>query len=223
MHFRGLLFYALLPCALVAQAPAQTDSFIDHGTLKIMIGAQVLGTERFDIETAGDGYRMKGDLKLKMPNGADATESSVMNLNRDFIVTSYTRLQKSPKKASIQVDIVAGQAKAYYITPEGNKDFEYMLEPSLVILDTNFFHHFALLVRRYDFKKGGAQHIQVLIPQEAQPGMMLVENAGKDEGYDKLVAKTDTVEIQIWCDSGRKLVKMAVPAAKVEIVRDTKN
>ena len=219
MHFLGLLFYSLL----LAQAPAPADSFIDHGTLKIMIGAQVLGTERFDIETAGDGYRMKGELKLKMPNGADATESSVMNLNHDYIVTSYTRLQKSPKKASIQMNIAGGQAKTLYVTPEGTKDFEYMLEPEMVILDTNFFHHFALLVRRYDFKKGGAQHIQVLIPQEAQPGMLLVENAGKDDGYDKLVVKTDAVEIQIWCDSGRKLVKLAVPAAKVEIVRDTKN
>jgi hypothetical protein len=222
MHFLGLLFYSLV---IANQTPAQApaDSFLDHGTLKILVGGQLLGTEHFDIEAAGEGYRMKGDLKLKMPNGADATESAVLNLNHDLIVTSYMRLQKSPKRASIQVNIAGGQATAHYSTPEGDKDFDFMLEPAMVILDTNFFHHFALFVRRYDFTKGGGQHIQVLIPQEAQPGMMLVENVGKDEGYDKLVAKTDTLEIQIWCDSNRRLVKLAVPAAKVEIVRDPKN
>jgi hypothetical protein len=212
------MFYGLL----LGQSPAPADSFLDHGTLKILVGGQVLGTEHFDIEAAGDGYRMKGDLKVKMPNGADATESAVINLDRDLIVTSYTRLQKSPKKASIQVNFAGTQAKAHYSTPEGDKDLDFMLEKEVVILDTNFFHHFALLVRRYDFKKGGAQHVQVLIPQEAQPGLMLVENTGKDDGYDKLTAKTDAVEIQIWVDSGRRLVKLAVPAAKVEIVRDAK-
>ncbi len=220
MQFRAGMFYCFLAAAAaLAQAPA---SFLDHGTLKILSAGQVLGTEKFDIEQAGDGYRLKGELKLKMPNGADATESSVLNVTRDLKVTSYTRVQKAPKKASVQVDFASGAAKAHYITPQGATDYEYMLEPTLVILDTNFFHHFALLVQRYDFNKGGAQHIQVLIPQEASPGMMLVEYTGKDEGYDKFVAKTDALEIMIWCESGRKLVKMSVPAAKVDIVRDVK-
>lgn len=216
MHSRALLFYCLLPCTLLGQA----DSFLDRGTFKTVIAGKVLGTEQFEIETAGEGYRMKGEIKLKMPNGSEASESTVINLSHDLLITSYTRLQKAPKKASIVMNFSGGNAKAHYTTPEGEKDYDYILEPSLVILDTNFFHHYALLVRRYDFAKGGAQHVQVLIPQEAEHGLILVTYGGKEDGLDKLIAKTDAVEIHLWCDGGRKLVKLAVPAAQAEIVRD---
>ena len=235
-HFRTILFYLLagsaaaaqipLPQTLQAAQPVQPVNLTDHGTLRILTNSQLMGTERFDIEPAGSGYRLKGDLRVKLPNGTDINESAVLNVDSDLHVLSYTRLQKSPKKASVQVDFAAGIAKAHYVIPnDGAKDYQYMLESGMVILDTNFFHHFALLVGRYDFNKGGAQHMQVFIPQQASPGMMLVEYKGKDAntGLDELVAKTDAVEIHIWCDAGRKLQRLAVPAAKVEIVRDTKN
>src|SRR5258707_591924 len=105
MHFRAIMFYCLLAAALSGMAAAQVNlpqSFLDHGTFKILSGSQLLGTEKFDIEQAGDGFRMKGELKVKMPSGPEAVESSVVNLSREMIVTSYTRIQKSPKKASVQ-------------------------------------------------------------------------------------------------------------------------
>ena len=206
--------------AALAQAPS-SDSIVDRGSLKILAGGQVVGTETFSIEPAGEGFRMRGELKVKMPNGKEASESSVINLSHDLMVTSYTRVQKAPAKASIQVDMVAGHAKAHYMTPEGPKDLEFMLEPEVIILDTNFFHHYALLVARYDRKKGGAQHVQVLIPQEATPGMVLLDYLGKDDGHDKWTVKTDAQLLQIWTD-GAKLFKLAVPEVKVEVVRETK-
>jgi hypothetical protein len=222
MHFRAIMFFALWAAAgmALAQAPSLGD-ITDHGSLKILAGGQLVGTEAFDIEAAGAGFRMRGELKVKMPNGSDASESSVINLSHDLNITSYTRLQKSPKRASVQVDMVAGRAKAHFITPDGPKDFEFLLEPEAVILDTNFFHHYALLIARYDVKKGGAQHVQVLIPQEATPGMVLLEYLGKDEGHDKWSAKTDALTMEIWTD-GAKLYKLSAPAAKVDVVREAK-
>ncbi len=219
------MFFALwAAAAAVAAQPAQPASFgniTDHGTLKIVAASQVVGTETFSIEPAGDGFRMRGESKVKMPNGADASESSVINLSRDLTILSYTRVKKSPTRASIQVEMLAGHARAHYITPEGPKDFEYMLEPSAIILDTNFFHHYVLLIARYDATKGGAQHVQVLIPQETTPGMVLLEYLGKDDGHDKWSAKTDALTLEIWTD-GAKLFKLSAPAAKVEVIREAK-
>jgi hypothetical protein len=216
--FFGLWAAASAAIAQPAQ-PASSGDITDHGSLKILAGGQLVGTETFDIEPAGAGFRMRGELKVKMPNGNDASESSVINLSHELTITSYTRLQKSPKKASVQLEMAAGRAKVHFITPEGPKDFEFLLEPEAVILDTNFFHHYALLIARYDVKKGGAQHVQVLIPQEATPGMVLLEYLGKDEGHDKWSAKTDALTMQIWTD-GAKLYKLSAPAAKVDVVRD---
>ncbi len=216
MHRLLLLFFS---CALLAQRPAP---FTDHGTFRVSSAGQLLGTERFDIETLSDAYRARGEIKLKMPGSGEASESATLNVSGALQPFSYTRIQKAPKKASVEVVFRQGQVHAHYEAGKGPTDYEYYLDPNVVVLDTNFFHHFAFLVLRYDMKKGGPQQMTVFIPQEASPGTMLVEYVGKDEGRDKFTAKTDALEIQIWCGADRHILKMAVPSAHVEIVREEK-
>lgn len=208
--FSFLVFFALyLPAAEVT----------DKGVLKILANGQQIGTERFEITAAGDGYKAIGELKIKMPNGQDANETSLLTMDKDLLLRSYTRDQKSPKKAGIKVEFKKGQATAHYETPEGKNTLEFFMEPGVVVLDTNFFHHYFLLVQRYQPDKTKAQNVNVFIPQEATPGMMLLEHLGKEGGNDKWRAKTE-VEILIWTDGNRHLVKLAVPAVKVEVVRE---
>ena len=191
----------------------------DKGVLRILANGQQIGTERFEIVATGDGYKASGELRLKMPNGQDANETSVLMLNKDLILTSYTRDQKSPKKAGIKAEFNQGRATAHYDTPEGKNTMEFFMEPGVVVLDTNFFHHFFLLLQRYQPDKTKAQNVNVFIPQEATPGMLLLESLGKENGHDKWRAKTE-VEILIWSDGNGHLVKLAVPSAKVEVVRE---
>lgn len=231
--------WLFFPLALAAQAPflagqegnrgtgqapvLHTDrSLADHGIFRILSEGQQIGTERFEIESKAEGYQARGELRLKMPGAGEASETSKLTLNRSLEVTSYERLQKSPKKAGVTVAFEPDRARAHYRAPEGESDYEYYLERKVVILDTNFFHHFAFLLQQYDVARGGAQHISVFVPQEASPGMMLVEYVGKDEGHDKWVAKTDALEIHLWADEARRLVKLAVSSAKVEVVREMK-
>jgi len=191
----------------------------DKGVLKILASGQQIGTERFEIAATDDGYRASGELKLKMPNGQDANETSVMTLDKNLALTSYTRDQRSPRKAGIKAEFNQGRATAHYDTPEGKNTMEFFMEPGVVVLDTNFFHHFFLLLQRYQADKTKAQNVNVFIPQEATPGMLLLEWLGKEGASDKWRAKTE-VEILIWSDGNGHLVKLAVPAAKVEVVRE---
>ncbi len=211
------LCFLLLSGVLLAQQPAPLT---DKGVFRILAEGKQIGTERFEIESTGSGYRARGDLQVRMPGAGEATESSVLNLNGNFEVTSYTRIQKAPKKASAQVEFSSGTAKAHYVGTSGEADYVYYLEPKVVVLDTNFFHHYVFLLEQYQMQKGGAQHVQVFIPQEGTPGMVLLEHAGKDGSNDKWVAKTEALEIHIWSDTARRLMKLAVPAAKVEVVRE---
>src|SRR5436309_11680743 len=66
MHFRAVMFYCLLAAIVSPAMSAQMAPFTDHGTLKILVDNQLVGTEKFDIEPAGEGYRLKGDLRVKM-------------------------------------------------------------------------------------------------------------------------------------------------------------
>ena len=64
--------------------------------------------------------------------------------------------------------------------------------------------------------------MDVLVPQETAPGMVRVEHEGNDQSLRKLVVKTGQVEIQIWADANGRLMKLVVPAAKVEVLREQK-
>ena len=208
-------FSFLLSFALALSAADVTDK----GVLKILANGQQIGTERFEIAPTDDGYKASAELRIKMPNGQDTNETSVLLLDKQLLLTSYTRDQKSPKKAGIKVEFNKGRATANYDTPEGKNTLEFFMEPGVVVLDTNFFHHYFLLLQRYSGEKTKGQNVNVFIPQEATPGMLLLEHLGKDGGNDKWRAKTE-VEILIWSDGNGHLVKLAVPAAKVEIVRE---
>ncbi len=209
-----------LTAALFFLATSLTAADVtDKGVLKILANGQQIGTERFEIVADGEGFRATGELRLKMPNGQDANETSLLTMSKDLLLTSYIRDQKSPKKAGIKVEFTQGRASARYDTPEGQNSLEFFMEPNVTVLDTNFFHHYFLLLQRFQPDKTKAQNVSVFIPQEATPGMMLLEYLGKDGGNDKWRAKTE-VEILIWSDGNRHLVKLAVPAAKVEVVRE---
>ena len=237
----ALVLWLFLPLALPAASPQKESGLAkaapgvpasrdapalvlahDRGIFRILSNGQQIGTERFEINSTADGYRAHGEIRVKLPNAAEASETASLTLNRSLEVTSYERLQKSPKKASVTVQFDPDRARAHYRAPEGESDYEYYLERKVVVLDTNFFHHFTFLLQQYDFVRGGAQHISVFVPQEASPGMVLVEYVGKDEGRDKWVAKTEALEIHLWTDEARHLVKLAVPSAKVEVVREAK-
>lgn len=207
--------------ALLAASPQQVN-FADSGVFRILSNGQQIGTERFQIETTPTGCRARGEIRLKMPDGGEASETATLDLNRNLEVIRYERIQKSPKKASVNVVMDSDRARAHFRTPEGESDYEYFLERGFVILDTNFFHHYIFLLQHYDPSKGAGQHVSVFIPQEASPGMVVLESAGKDEGLDKWVAKTDTLEIHLWTDETRHLVKVTVPSANVEVVREGK-
>jgi len=151
------------------------------------------------------------------------TETATLLLRGGTEPIKYERVQKSPKHGSATVDFGPEKASAHYKTSEGGtQDMEYYVPKNVVVLDTNFFHHYTFLVRQYDFIRGGPQHINVLIPQEASPGLVRVEYIGADQGLRKLAATTDAMEILIWTNDAGQIMKLAAPEAKVEVTREVK-
>jgi len=206
---------------LLAFQGAGSDT--DRGVFRIQSDGQPIGTERFEITPSGDGLRVTGELNLNVSGVGRMTETSTLALRGGVEPVNYERVQKSPKRQSILVTFDGKKADAQYRTAEaGNQQIEFFVPRDVVVLDTNFFHHYTFLVRRYDFLTGGRQHVNILIPQEATPGMISLEYAGADQSLRKLVARTDELEIEIWADEAGRVMKLNVPAAKVEVVRETR-
>lgn len=203
------------------QPPVQRGA--DRGVFHILSNGREIGVERFEIVPTAEGVRATAELQISLEGTGRMTETATLVLRRGVEPASYERIQKSPKRGSAIVTFGPDKASAHYKTTQGGvQDMEYFVPKNVVVLDTNFFHHYTFLIRRYDFLKGGPQHIDVLVPQEAAPGMVRVEFIGADQSLRKLVAHTDELDIEIWADDAGRLMKLAVPAAKVEVIREAK-
>ena len=209
----------LLAIALLL-APAVLQAQRDRGTFQILSAGREIGTESFEITSSSEGLKAQGTLQIVGDGGVRMTENAILLIRRGYEPASYERIQKSPRKASVTLAFKDGKASAQYKTPEDTRDVEFQKLPkNVVILDTNFFHHYTFLVAQYDFLKSGRQEMTALIPQEASPGAVTLEYAGADQGLRKLVARTDELEIEIWSDDAGRVMRLAVPAARVEVVR----
>ena len=195
----------------------------DKGVLRIYSNGQEIGVERFKIVPRAEGVRATAELQIKVEGVGRMKETANLVLRNGIEPISYKRVQKSPKRGSATLTFGPEKTTARYRTTEGGTQLmEYFLPKNVVILDTNFFHHYTFLVRQYDFLSGGTQHMNVLVPQEMRPGMVRVEHAGNDQSLRKLVVRTDKLEIRIWTDAAGRLMKLTVPSAKVEVLREQK-
>lgn len=209
--------------ACLALAPFGLSQAVERGVFHILSGGKEIGTERFEIAPTDKGIRATGELQITQPEIGRVTESATLVLAGGTDPASYERVQKAPKRGSVIVAFTGEAAAVRYVMPDGKtQDVEFKVPRNVVILDTNFFHHYTFLVRHYDFLRGGEQHISVLVPQEGLPGVVTVQYAGPEQGLRKLVAHTDALDIELWTDDAGHVMKLAVPAANVEITRTEK-
>ena len=51
----------------------------DRGFFRILSNGQSIGTERFEITVTANGYQVKGEINVKMPNGQGDRKSTRLN------------------------------------------------------------------------------------------------------------------------------------------------
>ena len=103
------------------------------------------------------------------------------------------------------------------------QDFDFN-SPRIAILDNNLYHQYAILAGLYNWTARGVQTFPVLIPQNMLPGSISVESVGPQpvdgKTLDLLRVRTSDLEIDLYLDSTRRLMQLAVPSSKALIVRE---
>ena len=209
-------------------AAAQTGSSTESGIFLIRSGDRRIGTERFLIRRVSSGWEAQGELQLDLPGGARASETSSLRTDGRWKPTFYERQQQSPKKGNLTVEFRAVETKLMSKTEAGTEEqIFYLPDHDLVILDTNFFHQYALLLRQYDASRPGPQNFSVFVPQEATPAMISLTRVGKDNlrindaplELDHFQAATEDIKIEIWATPEGEIQRIEIPQARLEIVR----
>ena len=196
----------------------------DKGRFRILVNGQQVGKEDFEIAASGDNWIARGATEIQ--SGQTNTHvTGTLELRRDGTPVRYDWSTQGPKKASAAV-IFEGMTATIELHMDNRRPFtqQFTFTSSRVaILDNNLNYQYAVLAELYDWSKKGPQTFPVLVPQELTPGTATVESMGKQDsggkGLEELRVRTEDNEIDLYLD-GARLVRIAVPSANAEVVRE---
>jgi hypothetical protein len=183
---------------------------METGHFTIYQDGKKIGTEDFTITPRVGGYVVEGHTVITTPDQKSNLKSH-MELDDKLKVTAY---QFNSDVGTVELKIGSPSSVLEY-TARGEKQSDDVRFPEDgVIIDSNFFHHYAILLYKAGAKPGNST-IPTFVPQELELGPLTLRNLGNntyemDSGNLKVTATTDK--------EGR-LIKLAVPGAKVVVER----
>lgn len=209
------------------QAPAKIPG-PGRGVFRILVEGKEVGREEFQIEQQANEIQVRARLTLEA-GGEKAEETAELIVSPTYEPRRYEWKRVKPAGQSLKVQFEGNKAALEASLGGSAADQrEFLFEsPAVTILDNNFFHHYLFLLRQYDFSRGGAQQMRILIPQEALPALVTLSDQGgetpKPEGAQpglrRLRMTTEDNEVWLWVDPNGELVRLTVPLANVEVVR----
>lgn len=202
-------------------------SFSDAGTFAIRRGRKEIGRESFRLYWEGDEFKADAKINLNLSRGKALVLETRMALSTTGKVLAY-RAERTDKgsKRTLEVTFQNQVAICEEKRESATASVPVVIEPGFVILDTNVFHHFAVMIQRILANPEQAS-LPVLIPQEAVAGRMRITQVGKDRiefGKHKVRVThyrldSGQVKISIWFDDRGKLYRIRVPGIKAEVRR----
>ncbi len=198
----------------------------DKGKFRIALGGQVVVDEEFEILPFAGMWMARGSTTAHSPGGVEIKATGQLKLAADGTPVHYDWTAQTQKKGSGAVDFTNGTAKS--AIDLGGKspflqDFTFP-SPRIAILDNNLYYQYAVLAQLYDWKSGGKQEFPVLIPQDMTPGSVSVESLGLQQvesaKYQELRVSSTDLEILLYLDANRRLMRVEVPSSKATIERE---
>jgi hypothetical protein len=198
----------------------------DKGKFRITLDGQLVGSEEFEISSAGDAWMARGSTNAHVPGGTDIKATGQLKLSADGAPIRYDWSAQLEKKATGKVDFVNSTGKCsidFGTATPMIKEFTFT-SPRIAVLDNNLYYQYDVLARMYDWKAGGKQSFPVLIPQDMVPGNISVESAGPQQvdnaTYESLRVNSTDLEIMLYLDASHRLVRLDVPSSKVSVRRE---
>ncbi len=229
------------PSLLSARSkPEQNATTIDSGTFSILIGGRKVGAETFAIKQSATSSVATSEIKID-DGGSKARQTSELRLSPKGELQHYEWRELSPEKSEIviepQEDILLER-----ITSEKDKKFEqpFLMPPTTLVLDDFFFSHWEILTWRYlasicKTVNGATQCVPqksqfgVIVPRQHASIVLSIEFVGRDrlpihgtetELSHYRISSEEAGDWDLWLDGNQKLVRILIPATKMEVVRE---
>ncbi len=211
---------------------AEQKPFREQAQFNIYVGGKEIGREKFSIEVSGDAVSSSSSLSFRSPGnkGQNVKLETALDMDTGYVPRSYRlRSDIGGQKGSMKAVFSGGQASFEYVAGGNPMKSGLLVGDRFSILDTNVFHHFAFIARRFDLDSNEkTQSMEVVIPQELSNGILKVSSAGleqtdlggKKRELHHLKADSGTIQIDLWIDARHVLYKIALPAKGIEVIRN---
>ncbi|HKZ52071.1 MAG TPA: hypothetical protein VJ085_02190 [Candidatus Acidoferrales bacterium] len=225
---RAPLVVGLLTAALGACVPAGAAES-EQGRLRILANGRPIGSEHYQISATATELQARAEVLLEAGDEKVRQTASLL-LNADGSPRHYEWKLEEPWKNWLRVEFEGSRATIFFLREDGKQEqqlFDFAGE-RVAVLDVNFFHHFQLLARLYDFARGGPQAIPVFIPQTVQPGVVTVQLEavetqtveGKAQPVRRLSITSEDNRVLLWLTESGRFVRLQVPQANVEVLAE---
>jgi len=222
----AVVMVAAWPQGLSAQAAAANPLLVpDKGAFRILLEGAEVGAEQFETAPSGNAWIARSETVIRVPGGNESRSTGQLRLSADGTPLRYDWTAQAEKKTSGAVEFEQGTAKTSINFGGQNpyqQDFVFP-SPRLAVLDNNLYHQYALLALLYNWSAKGQQTFPVLIPQDMTPGSISVESLGaktvEAAPLEALRVSSADLEIVVYFDARRRLMRLEVPAANVAVVR----
>lgn len=198
------------------------EAQVEKGEFIIIQGGSKIGTEKYEIKQVGGDIIASGETILSIPQ-LQLKQKSFLKLNK--------KLQ--PIEFSVDAEVNGQPQKSSFIFSEkiikiqnevsGQKTTqEIPNQENIVLIANNVFHHINILVRKYDFARGGQQEF-VAVPS--------VSVKIEDKGEDKFQLKGKSLKFKrlfitigaqvaqnVWVDDDKRIIKMSIPLQAVDVI-----
>jgi hypothetical protein len=240
--FRAIISTLLactLLCTLVLAAKKNEKILVDSGTFGIFVNGTRVATETFQIKQEGDASLTLSEVKAE-DAGGKLQQKSELQLASNGDLRRYTWRELSPGKAQEVVE-PADQFLIEHITPNAPDkpyDHPYLLPASTMVLDDYFFSHREVLAWRYLAQSCGGSlangckltkaQFGVVIPRQRTSSIVSMEYRGPEtvsvrgtqRELDRFNLVADGDDWVVYLDKQLKIVRILIPSANTEVVRD---
>jgi len=222
---------ALLIC-VSARASQKQKEYRERGEFKIYASDKEIGSEKYAILSSGDTVTSNSTLDFRNPGDSHQKIQleTRLEMNARFVPRNY--LLKSDvegKKGEIRGEFSSNQAMFSFVAADGSPRKSGMLVGNeFTVLDTNIFHHFIFLSRRFNYdSKDKSQRFEVIVPQEEDSGFVTISQVGRETLNVRgkkletrhLRVDSGALQIHLWIDTQNFLDKISVPDRGIDVIR----
>lgn len=232
-----LIFAVLLSASAGARKNDDKTQVVDAGSFVIMVNGQRVATETFHIDQSATGSTASSEVNSEQ--GEKTVQKTELQITPAGDLRRYEWHQLAPAKAQIVVE-PADQFLVEHVVPEPPQhpvSQSFLLPASTTVLDDFFFSQREILAWRYLAQACGGKLQQchpapaqfgVLVPQQRSSLVVTLEYAGPEKvnlngverELNRLTLKVaDEPDWLLYLDMNLKLVRIVIPAANTEVVR----